>query len=206
MTDSKVRLIVWDIGGVLMRTEDPAPRLALAERYGLSRQALEAVVFGSGDQIPGQLGKVSYQEHWADIGRQLGLEAAELAEFRRQFFAGDVLDTQLVDTIRHLKTDYQTAVLSNAFSNLRQLLEDEWRIADAFDHLVISAEVGLMKPDPRIYQHLLETTGEAAPATVFIDDSPVNIQAAHKCGIDAIRFTSPVQIMRELEKRYIVKR
>lgn len=205
MSNTSIRSIVWDVGGVLIRTEDPIPRLALAKKFGMDRLALEALVFGSGAQVPGQLGQISFEDHWAEVARQLHLDTAEIRDFERQFFAGDVLDIQLVEVIRQLKSKYKTAVLSNAFSNLRHLLENEWQIADAFDYLVISAEVGMMKPDPRIFEHTLNVSGEPASATVFIDDSPVNIQAAHNCGIDAIRFTSHVQIMQELKKRLIVE-
>ena len=187
-----------------MRTEDFAPRLALATRFGIEPIALETLVFGSGAQVPGQLGQISYEEHWAGIARQLGLSAAETQAFERQFFAGDVLDTHLVDTIRQLKTSYKTAVLSNAFSNLRHLLEDQWQIADAFHMLVISAEVGMMKPDPKIFEYTLEVIGIPAPATIFIDDSPANIQAAQNCGIDAIHFTSPGQIIQALKERNVI--
>lgn len=182
-----------------MRTEDQSPRLALAQQFGMSRTDLEALVFGTGAHVPGQLGQITYDQHWQDIAIQLGLNEAETERFQRQFFAGDVLDHQLVDTIRQLKNRYQTAVLSNAFSNLRRLIKDQWQIADAFDHLVISAEIGVMKPDPKIFDHLLNVTGQAAHATVFIDDSQVNVKAANTYGIDTIRFFSPEQVLNELE-------
>ena len=97
-----------------------------------------------------------------------------------------------------MKRDYCTAVLSNAFTNLRQLLNDEWQISDAFHHLIVSAEVGLMKPDPATYNLTLEIIGFEAHETAFIDDSPANIQSASEVGIQAIHFKSVQQTKDEL--------
>lgn len=201
MTNSMIRSIVWDVGGVLIRTEDPAPRLALARQYNMTRMELEALVFGEGDRVPGQLGQITFEEHLTELAQQLHLNAEEMNGFMQQFFAGDMVDLHLVDEIRQMKTVYQTAILSNAFSNLRELLAHEWQIADGFDQIVVSAEVGLMKPDPKIFDELLKVTGEKAESTVFIDDSPANVQAARSCGIEAIRFVTPDQVMQELENK-----
>jgi FMN phosphatase YigB (HAD superfamily) len=52
-----------------------------------------------------------------------------------------------------------TTLLSNAWDNLRGVLEQDWRILDAFDQVIISAEVGLAKPDAPIYQLAVERLG-----------------------------------------------
>ncbi len=74
----------------------------------------------------------------------------------------------------------------------------EWQIADAFDDLVISAEVRLMKPDPQIYQLALERLGAEPEQAVFIDDSITNVLGAHGVGIHAIHFHNPGQAIGEL--------
>jgi HAD superfamily hydrolase (TIGR01509 family) len=104
----------------------------------------------------------------------------------------------LVDQIRELKHGYTTAVLSNAFDELRRLLVEEWLISDAFHHLIISAEVGMMKPDPAIFQLALEITGFEADETLFIDDSLDNIRSAEEIGMHTIHFNSAQQTRDEL--------
>lgn len=69
---------------------------------------------------------------------------------------------------------------------------------DLFRGIVVSAEVGLVKPDPAIFAHLLETIGATAGDCVFIDDAPVNVEAARALGFVAVRFESPEKLRAEL--------
>lgn len=193
-----LKSIIWDVGGVLVRTLDYTPRTQLAEQYGMSCQDLELLVFGPTQDSPVQMGQITYQQHWATIGSRLHLNDEQIDTFRRAFFAGDQINAELVTYIRQLKTKYQTSVLSNALPNMRHLLEETWKIADAFHYLVISAEVGLMKPDPAIYHLAAEKTVANPQEIVFIDDSPVNIRGAQDSGLQAIHFLSNHQVKKEL--------
>jgi epoxide hydrolase-like predicted phosphatase len=109
------------------------------------------------------------------------------------------LDVELVDYIRELKKNYCTVLLSNAFSNLRAALEERWQIDDAFHHIVISAEAGLMKPDPAIYRLALEKTGFEPEEAVFIDDFERNVEGARDVGLHAIHFQDAAQAREQLE-------
>jgi putative hydrolase of the HAD superfamily len=195
-----IHSIIWDVGGVIVRTEDLTQRDQLAARYGLSHQEINDLVFGSEENYQAQLGEISHTEHWAAIRERLGLSEEERHDFEAEFFAGDVVDNELVDYIRGLKANYCTAILSNALSNLRGKLTDEWQIDDAFHHMVISAEVGLMKPDPAIYQLAVEQTGFAPEESIFIDDTPRNIEAAQAAGLHGIVFQNAAQAKAGLNK------
>jgi 2-haloacid dehalogenase len=69
---------------------------------------------------------------------------------------------------------------------------------DLFDGIVVSSVVRVVKPDPAIFHRLLDDHGLAASATVFIDDSPTNVEGARAVGMQAIRFTSPDALERDL--------
>lgn len=194
-----IHAIIWDVGGVLVRTEDSSPRGQLAAQYGLSQPQINDLVFGTNPNHPAQLGEITHAQHWADIQEKLGMTEAEAKAFESRFFAGDVVDYNLIDHIRRLRKDYCTAILSNALSNLRSLLSDQWMVDDAFHQVIVSAEVGLMKPDPAIYDLTLETIGFAAEESVFIDDMPENIQAARDAGMHGIVFQSPEQAIKDLD-------
>ena len=144
--------VIWDLGGVLVRTDDPLPRQALAQRLGHTRASLDQLVFGGESSRRAQLGELTEQQHWENVRQMLGLQIEALSEFQREFWGGDRLDHELVDFIRSLRRDYRTGLLSNNFSSLRSNLSTHWQIADAFDVIVISSEVHLLKPDARIYQ------------------------------------------------------
>ncbi len=194
-----IHAIIWDIGGVLERTEDWGPRQKLIERLGRTMHEMDQLVFGHTDNQRCQLGEITAEQHWANVAAELGLNANEMQQALAEFFGGDQLDYQLVETIRHLKGKYCTAVLSNYMTNLRPRITDEWQIDDAFNHLIISAEVGLMKPDPAIYQRVLEVIGYEAHQTVFIDDFIENVEGARAVGYHAILFQNPEQIKADLQ-------
>ena len=119
-----IRALIFDYGGVLMRTVNPVPRRELEQRFGLPSGGVNKLVSESPLLDDVQLGRISGLEFWVDVGQRLGLNAEEQAEFRQTFWAGDRLDEELVALIRHLRDmGYRTALLSNAPAGLRQRLE-----------------------------------------------------------------------------------
>ncbi len=70
-----IKAIIWDLGGVLVRTEDQAPRTALADRLGLSRQELEQTVFESEMGLRAQRGEIDPVGLWEWVGGTLGVPA-----------------------------------------------------------------------------------------------------------------------------------
>lgn len=194
-----ISVVIWDFGGVLVRTEDPQPRQALAERLALTRDELEERVFGGDSGGQAQRGEISVEAHWQNVGRMFDLDERGMQEFQAQFWGGDRLDEQLIDYLRSLRRSHKLGLLSNAFGDLRAYLNAVWKIADAFDDLLISAEVGLVKPDPAIYQLALQRLGTQPHEAVFIDDMPANVEGARRVGMHAIRFINPGQTRAELD-------
>ena len=199
-TKDGIRAVIFDFGGVLMRTVTRAPRRELEQRFGLETGGAGEAVFGSPLWDDVQLGRVSYEEFWVDVGRRMGLDDGESIELGEAFWSGDRLDEELVAFIRHLRNaGYRTALLSNAPANLRSLL-DELGIADAFDVTVISGREGLMKPGPAIYERTLARLDVRADEAVFVDDLRVNVAAARQVGLHAIRFRGPAPLRKRLRE------
>lgn len=193
-----IRAVIFDLGGVILRTEDQTPRARLVERLGISREQMYYHVFDSPSAQQATVGKMSAVSHWEAVRQALGLSPEEFPSVMEDFWAGDRLDTDLVSEIRLLRPRYKTALLSNAWDNLRQALERDWGIADAFDEMFISAELGLAKPDSRIYRLALERLNVAPPEAVFVDDFLDNVIAARQLGIHTVHFRKPAQALGEL--------
>jgi len=194
-----IRAVIFDLGGVLVRTEQRAPRQQLAARLGMTYEQLSSLVFDSPSARLAMQGKITPEAHWEAVRAALALSPLEFLVVRNDFWAGDVLDSGLVDTLRALRPRYKTALLSNAWGDLRAVLVSEWKIADVFDELVISAEVGLLKPDPRIYRLALERLGVAPQEAVFVDDFTENVAGARAVGMQAIHFRDAQQARADLE-------
>jgi 2-haloacid dehalogenase len=77
---------------------------------------------------------------------------------------------------------------------------------DWFESILVSGEVGLIKPDPRIFRLLLESIGRSAADCVYVDDNPTNAEAALALGFDAIHFRDPERLRRDLVRRGVLGR
>jgi epoxide hydrolase-like predicted phosphatase len=194
-----IKAIIFDLGGVLLRTADFSPRDHLADRLGMSRHELEGFIFGgeSGDQA--QRGEISVEEHWQNLRQKLNCSQQDFQALLDEFFAQDELDQELVNYIRKLRQTYKTALLSNAWGNLRKMVADRWHFEDAFDVMIISAEVGIVKPDPRIFHLILVKLGVQPHQAVLVDDMLRNVEGAQAVGMQAIQFHSLPQVKDELE-------
>jgi 2-haloacid dehalogenase len=92
-------------------------------------------------------------------------------------------------------------VLSNWAAETFERTHSLFPFLSAFDSLVISGRVGLAKPDPRIFRHLLDTHGLAAGETLFVDDNAANVEAARSLGFDALLFEGPALLRQALVRR-----
>jgi epoxide hydrolase-like predicted phosphatase len=196
-----IEAVIFDVGGVLVRTLDRGPREAWEKRLGLERGEADSIVFGGEMGTKAQRGEISEEELWRWIGRHLDLSPRHLAAFRRDFWAGDVLDDSLIELIRSLRPRYQTAIISNAFDSLRHDLTERYPIIDAFDLIIVSAEEKVMKPDPEIYKRTLHLLGRSPAEAIFIDDSLPNVEAARNLGMWAVHFGTDTNLAAELRMR-----
>lgn len=194
-----IRAVFFDFGGVIVRTEYQAPRQKLAERFGMDYEDIEKIVFGSPSAARASVGEVSEEEHWQNVMKVLKLPAAEYPRVRDEFFAGDVIDRNILNLLRSIKPKYKTGLISNAWSGLRAYIERE-KFDDAFHHMVISAEVKAVKPDPKIYRIALERLQVKPNEAIFVDDLIENIEACEKLGMKGIHFRNPEDALGQLKK------
>jgi putative hydrolase of the HAD superfamily len=194
-----LRAVFVDFGGVLMRTEDQEPRLHLAERLGVPPGHLEKLIFESKSSLNASTGEITEAAHWQWVADALGISRQETETLAADFFSGDRLDMVLIEFLRSLRPQRRIGLISNAWSGLRDYISRS-DFADVFDELVISAEVGLVKPDPRIYHLALDRLAVAPEESLFLDDMPANVQAALSIGMHAVQFIRPAETMAELKR------
>ncbi len=147
-----IKAVIFDMGGVLLRTEDRAPRTALGQRFGLSYEQMDELVFNSESARQATTGSIPEEKHWRTIAERLQFSPAEIDAFRTAFWGGDRADQALLEYLSGLRPAIRTALLSNAWSNARAELVEFHGLNRVFDLIIYSAEIGLAKPDPRIYQ------------------------------------------------------
>ena len=194
-----MRAFFFDLEGVIVRTEYQAPSEHLAARLIMNDADVTKIVFESETSRQASLGAISTDEHWAAVTRKLRRPAPEAQAIRQEFFGGDVVDRLLLDFIRGLRPRYKTGVISNAWPDMRDYIVEN-KFDDAFDSLVVSAEIGVIKPEPKIYQIALEQFQVQPNEAAFVDDTRVNVEAACKLGMHGILFQSQAQVLDELKQ------
>ena len=194
-----IQAVIFDWGGVLMRTADPGPRLAWDARLGLAAGGINRLVFESDDWRRAQLGQIGEDEVWSSLGARLDLAPDALAELRRDFWAGDRLEAEMVTLVRRLRSRFKTALLSNFPASLRDLLT-QLSLTDAFDAITISGEEGIVKPDARIYQLAAQRSGLPTNECLFVDDFVENVKGACAAGMQALHFAPVEAAMAELRR------
>lgn len=109
------------------------------------------------------------------------------------------LDPAILMLIQDTRASFKTGLLSNAG---RASFDPYWSRAEMekyFDAIVVSAEVGLVKPDPAIYKLACDKLGVAPEEAFFIDDVPRFVAGAQAVGLQAVHFESPEQARAAIE-------
>src|ERR1700752_56077 len=201
-----IEAVIWDFGGVL--TTSPFEAFARFER-GRGRPA---------DIIRRTNASNHWENAWAKFERgEVDIEAFDQlfaaesralgAEVRGRdvlpLLSGD-LRPEMVEALRRVKTRFKTGCITNnlpanAIGSLggRSLYVAE--VMALFDHVIESAKIGLRKPDPRIYQMMVEALGVDPKNCVYLDDLGVNLKPAREMGMTTIKVVSAAQAIAELE-------
>jgi epoxide hydrolase-like predicted phosphatase len=195
-----IRAVFFDFGGVILRTEYQAPRQKLAERFGMDYDDIDKAVFACASSKRASLGEITEEAHWLEVMKRFKLPAAESKAFQDAFFGGDILDLALVNFIRDLRgKNIHTGLISNAWSGLRDYMTRE-KVIDAFDTVIISSEVGAVKPQPKIYEAALQRASVKAAEAVFVDDVYENIEACEKVGMKGVFFKDRDKALRDVKR------
>lgn len=195
-----IRAVIFDFGGVLVRTEDHSGRRKWERQLGLSPGELEQLVFASEIAQRSMIGQATQRDVWSYIAARYGLDDATLQQMRRDFWSGDRLDEELVRFLRCLRPRYKTAVLSNAWPGARRMFTEHFRLDEAVDAFIISSEEGVAKPDARIYQIALQRLDVHPHEAIFVDDFPENVAGAQRLGMVAVLFRNTQQAIAEVQR------
>ena len=195
----KIQAVFFDFGGVIQRTEYQAPRQHLAQRFSMEYDDIDNIVFNSPTAKQATVGAISVQKHWEALAKRLKVNKEQITGVENEFFAGDVIDHSIVEYLRSLRPRFKTGLISNAWSDMREYLVRK-KLDAVFDTLTISAEVGVAKPEAKIYHLALEQAQVQPEAAVFVDDVLANIEACEALGMKGILFKDPQEAMEQLKK------
>ena len=190
--------IVFDLGGVVV-TYDRGGLLDELYVDPVTRAAMHVGIERHLDWLEMDRGTLAEADAVAEAARRAGVSAAELARFMERMAVAWTPVPETVDLLYRLRAHgHALFCLSNMHPASTAFLERTCTFWDVFAGRVISCLVGLCKPEPAIYTHLLARYALAPPETIFIDDLEVNLAAAKTLGIRTIQFENPSQCARAL--------
>jgi putative hydrolase of the HAD superfamily len=143
----------------------------------------------------------AFDQLFADESRALGAEVR--GKDVLPLLAGD-LRPEMVEALKRIGESFKTGCITNnlpanAIGSAagRRLYVAE--VMALFDHVIESAKIGLRKPNPRIYEMMVETLGVDPKSCVYLDDLGINLKPARAMGMTTIKVASGAQAIAELE-------
>jgi putative hydrolase of the HAD superfamily len=196
---SAIESVIFDLGNVLVPFDWGIARERMCQRAGCSRRELEDYIVTTPFLIQLELGQLTARQFFEIVARDLRFpgDYEEFAQIWSDIFK---IDEAMVELTQRLKGRYRRFVLSNTIPMHIDFILAKWPVLRDFDGHVLSYEVGLMKPDRRIYEVLLRRVGTVATQAVFIDDLPANVEAAAALGLQAVRHRDFATTRAELTK------
>jgi putative hydrolase of the HAD superfamily len=197
-----IRVCLFDMDGVVRKWE-PRHALRAEATCGLPVGALRAAAFSIPEYEASLRGEITFAD-WCsatrhEIAMRYPLSAAAQAVDKWQADKGKV-DPDVVSVIRRTRQLLPVGLLSNAHDALSADLQF-LGLDGLFDLVICSADVGLIKPDPALYKESVRLFNVSPAECFFTDDSPVNVAAARRVGIDAEIFTGAADLAAQLETR-----
>jgi putative hydrolase of the HAD superfamily len=185
ITPENIGLILFDVGGVLVEFIGEQKIREWTEGR-LSRKELWHWYYTSSAVSRFETGKCNPQVFADSVIKELSLPL-DIDQFLREFitwFIGPFPGTEML--LDRLARSYSLATLSNTNEIFWKKFADT-ELFDKFQMHFPSHEVGLLKPDPSIYQHVINSTGLLPEQILFIDDQQPNIDSAMAEGMNSIK-------------------
>lgn len=195
-----IKAIVFDIGGVLEITPD----LGLGKKWeqkmnlkpGELDQRLHEVWAG------GSVGTITIEQVHTQIGENIGWSAEQVNEFMGDMWKEylGTLNVELANYFRSLRPQYKTAIVSNSFVGAREKEAEAYQFDTICDFIIYSHEVGLRKPDPRIFTLACERLGLQPNEIIFVDDHADVYASAVEMGMHCFEIKDNAQIIADIER------
>ena len=192
-------LVALDLGNVLSLVDESVGAQELARLSGRPEQEVFAAVFAPGRKALLETGKQTFDDFAARCGERLGV-TIPAGRFRAIYESVLTPNVAIFPLAERLLARRRVGLCSNTSAAHWELERRRLPFADRLDPVIVSYEVGVMKPDAVIF-HALASKARVAPQRVlFVDDRPENVDGAKRAGLQALQFTGVAHLERDLKK------
>ncbi|MEZ9232293.1 HAD family hydrolase [Vibrio amylolyticus] len=199
MNKTQIKNVVFDVGNVIVRWS-PLEIIRLTFGDIASSEDLAKAVFQSETWLNLNKGLMSEEEASSIYQHDLGFSELECHRLFYYIKQTQILIYGTVELMQRLKqAGYKIYALTDNVHEIVAYLKSTYTFWPIFDGGIVSADVGLLKPQAEIYQSLLDQNRIEASESVFIDDMLHNVEGAISVGLAAIQFKNSAQCENDLK-------
>jgi glucose-1-phosphatase len=197
------KAVIFDLGRVLVHFDFQRGYRSLEGLCQYSAAEIPGRIFPTGLVNRFETGLIGSRDFYAQFSEALGLsiDYSRFCEIWTSIFTGALVPEALLEA---LAARYRLVLLSNTNPIHFEMIRATFPHLRHFHQLVLSYEVGAMKPQPEIYRAAIEAAQCRAEECFFTDDIAEYVAGARQLGIDAVQFESLEQIKRELGARGLI--
>ncbi len=204
MTKQKIRLIIFDVGGVLIFYNHMIAAKKMVKEINVPAEKIYKTISVSGNKSKFmkscELGDSS-RVYWNIAAKELGIKKINTKRFNEFWRTMFWKNKSIFKLIQKLKKKYKLAILSNTcHDHKNNIFKRKYKLNKVFRFSVFSCDVKQRKPEAKIFKTMLKKLKTKPKETIFIDDMKKNIAGAKKLGIKTILFKNNKQLIKDLNK------
>lgn len=199
-----IKAVIFDLGRVIVPFDFNRGYVRLAPLCGIPAAEIPGRIAPTGLVERFESGGIESRDFVRELSKHLNLDTSyeNFCEIWSSIFLPYTLIPEAM--VEGIARNYRLVLLSNTNAIHFEMLRENYPLLRHFHSLVLSYQVGAMKPLPLIYRRAIEAAGCLPEECFFTDDMPKYVEGARAQGIDAVRFESAAQIEAELRKRGVI--
>lgn len=206
MEKTGIRALILDYGGVISKPQNLDAFQEILLVLGMDENNFREIYYAHRKNYDN--GQLSGQEYWLQILQYFGLEAHE--SLVNNLIQADVKSWTQIDgsMMRFIAANRakveKLAIISNMIRDTLAYMKSHFDWLKIFDGQIYSCEIGINKPDSRIFEYCLKSIEVSAHDCLFVDDSEKNVCGAKNSGMNVIHYKSFPLFLQEFSEKYLL--
>ncbi|OCL25246.1 hypothetical protein U472_12870 [Orenia metallireducens] len=193
-----IKVILFDLGGVVTETKFDDILIKYGSEYGWNLAQLRNKIFGE-EYLLLLKGQMTLEEFIFYLNKAIDkVMIQDLRRFVDEYYHAEVVREDVREIILNLKEDFKIALITNDIGRLNYKLV-ELDLFELFDKVINSYEVGFCKPDIEIYKYALKEFNVRGEECLYIDNNSESLKVAEELGIKTIEFKDALSLKEELK-------
>lgn len=195
-----IKVILFDLGRVMVDFDHRRAAQRISFFCAKSPSQIYNLFFESEATIAFEAGKITPQEFYCQIKQMLDLKLSydSFIPIWNDIFFLSPNNRSTFKLVNSLRRGYKTALLSNINTLHYEYVRENFPVFGVFDRTFLSFQLGLIKPDPQIYNKVIQELKVSPQEVFYTDDRADLVESAKSLGINACIFVNPAQLISDL--------